>query len=81
MKHDFAVSEKNYQAFLSLVNKKRVEYIAKKELYLKDMQEFESLLNKCIKEALLKLNIDMEECYQDILWENKNIKNVKFIKF
>jgi hypothetical protein len=40
------------------------------------MQEFETLLNKCIKEALLKLNIDMEECYQDILWENKNIKNV-----
>lgn len=78
MRHDFCIAEKNYQNFLSSVNKKRVEYIAKKELYLKDMQEFESVLNKCIKETLLKLNIDMEECYQDILWENKNLKTVGF---
>jgi len=77
MKYEFAIAEWNYDTVLSVVNKKRVEYIAKKEAYLKDMQEFETALNKCIKETLLRLNIDMEECYQDILWENKNIKNVR----
>ena len=78
MKHDCSNTEKNYQTYLTLVNKKRIEYINKKESYLKDMQEFENVLNNGIKETLLKLNIDLEECYQDNLWENKHLKNVIF---
>ena len=55
----------------------RNEYINKKESYLKDLQECENILNSNIKETILRSNINLEECYQDCSWENKNLKSVK----
>lgn len=78
-KSEFFIAERNYQSQLSIANKKRLDYNNRKELFLKEMQEYETFFNKNIKETLLKFNIDLEECYQDNIWENKTLKNVKKI--
>lgn len=42
------------------------------------MQELEEKLSVKMKESLLRFNIYHEECLQDNIYDNKELKNVEF---
>ncbi len=71
IKNDFHISEKNYESILSLVNKKRSEFIAKKQDYLISMEKYQNILNESISKTLSNNNNEIFKCYESILSENK----------